>query len=222
MSSSLGSLGDSIGLTIMTVYALSVLQLPLMFLITINFPVVRSDFFSTTVRLVSDIPGVINGTAIDLEDPTMLHYIHSVSVSVVFMAVSGLCTVFTIATLYLRDKGIDDNNGSLRSSNIGTEEFISTNLELVTNPTVTMWNNVFLAIVVLGHALLAAVVDSPTSIHLLLLVTLMIYISMSGILQPKIQSSTSSDASNTNIASIVSSMYMVSFSLFSFQLNLSF
>lgn len=54
-----------------------------------------------------------------------------------------------------------------------------------------------------GHALLAAVVDSPTSIHFLLLITLLVYVSMSGILQPKIQSDHSSNA-----ASYVSSMYM--------------
>lgn len=206
-STSLGSLGDSIGLTVMSVYALAVLQLPLTFIITINFPSVRSDFFSTTVRLVSDIPGVVNGTAIDLENPTKLHYMHSVSVSIVFLAVSGLCTVFTISTVYLRDKGLGDhNNNNFGGSSLGTEEFVSTNLDLITHPTVTMWNNVFLGIVVLGHSLLAAVVDSPTSIHLLLLVTLMIYTAMSGILQPKI--SVAGESNNANAASLVSSMYL--------------
>lgn len=199
MSGSLGSLGDSIGLTIMSVYFFAVIQLPVMFLITLNFPTVKSDFYSTAVKLVYDQH--TNTTCVDLKDPTQLHYIHSVSVSIIFLGVSCLCTVFTIATVYLKDKGIE-NGGSLRR-NIGEEDYTTSNPDLVTHPTITFWNNLFLGVVVLGHTLLVCVVASPTSIHLLLLVCLLIYVSMSGILQPKIQSTHSSNA-----ASYVSSMYM--------------
>lgn len=148
MSGSLGPFGDSLGLTVLSVYALAVVQLPVTFLITLNFQPVKSDFYSTGVRLVYD--SAQNATAIDLQNPTQLHYIHSVSLSVGFLAVSGLCTVFTIATVYLRDKGLDADSGggNLRSS-LSAEEYTTGNIELVTNPTITLWNNVFLGLVVL-------------------------------------------------------------------------
>jgi hypothetical protein len=66
-----------------------------------------------------------------------------------------------------------------------------------------MWNSVFLWLVVSGHAVLAAVVCSPASVHVVALVAVLVYVSMAGILQPKIQSDGTS-----NVSSYVSSAYM--------------
>jgi hypothetical protein len=49
---SLGSLGDSLGMSVMSVYAFSVIQLPVMFVVTLNSPTVRVDLFTASARQV--------------------------------------------------------------------------------------------------------------------------------------------------------------------------
>lgn len=217
---SLGTLGDSMGLTVMSAYAFCILQLPVTFLLMTNCAPVRLDFFASEPRFVARAvenhnnatadgpPPEPEGPAVDLSNPTMLRYTHGLSVSVAFLGVSGLCAAFSTITVYLRDRGLDDqqnrSGGTLGASSLCTEDFVSTNVELVVNPTITMWNGVFLCLVVAGHTLLAAVVGSPVSIHGLVLVALLVYVSMGGILQPKIQTD-----GNPSAAGHVSSMYMM-------------
>lgn len=217
---SLGACGDALGLNFMTVYGLALLQLPTMFLVTLNFPPVKLDFFATSVKTITaaDVTGPahngssvvpFNGTAVNLRDPTQLHYMHSLSISFAFIAISGLCTVFVVMTLYLRERGVADSAGSaMLRSDIQQAEYVTSNLELVTDPTVSMWSNVFTGVVVGGHVLLAAVVDSPTSVHFLLLMALLIYMSLAPLLGPKIHCP-DSDASS-RVAGTASSTYLVS------------
>lgn len=215
---SLGACGDAVGLNFLTVYALALAQLPAMFLVTLNFPPVKLDFFATSVKTVvsGDFPAVrngsmvllFNGTAVNLQDPTQLHYMHSLSISFAFIAVSGLCTVFVVMTLYLRERGVADGVGGAMRSDVQHEEYVTSNVELVTDPTVTMWGNVFMGIVVKGHVLLAAVVDSPTSVHFLLLIGLLMYMSLAPLLGPRIHCP-DTDASS-RVASTASSTYLFS------------
>ena len=110
---------------------------------------------------------------------------HGQSVGFGFLGVAALCAAFATITVHIRDKGLSDTGNASCTSSIGEEEFTTSNTDLVTNPTITMWNSVFLALVVSGHALVAVVVCSPASTHAIVLFTLAIYISMSGILQPR-------------------------------------
>lgn len=176
---SLGPCGDAIGLSTMTVYALSIAQLPAMFALVIKYPAVKGDFFATTTRVIPNPQ--TNGTAVDLHNPTQLHYMHSINLSAFFLITSALCCFFCIITVYIMDKGV----GEL-SKDVGYENYISSNVDLITHPTISMWNNVFVSLVLAEHGLLAAVLNSPSSIHFLLLILLLTYISMGMIiLQPR-------------------------------------
>lgn len=216
---SLGPCADGIGLSMMSVYALSVAQLPVMFLITLNFPPVKLDIFATVVKTVSREDAInpdppFNGTAVNLDHPTELHYMHSISASIGFVAVSALGTLFVLCTVYLRDKGLAGGTGqyAVLQTDIGQENYVSSNLDLTTDPTISLWNTLFLAFVVSGHVVMAATVDSPTSFHLLLLVGLMVYVSMSVLLYPKLHSE-DSDVS-VKISGMVSAKYFAATALY--------
>jgi hypothetical protein len=134
-----------------------------------QFAAVQCDIFSTVAKFVADPK--TNGTAIDLLDPISLHYIHSLNISVLFIVLSALLAFFTILTVSMRDNGLDGQS-------ITYEDYTTLNVDLITNPTITLWNNVFLAIVVTTHGLIFSVVNSPTSMHLLLLCCLLVYMAM--------------------------------------------
>jgi hypothetical protein len=124
----------------------------------------------------------VNGTGVDLSNPVSSNYMHGQSVGFGFLGVAALCAAFATITVHIRDKGLSSDASC---TSIGEEEFTTSNTDLVTNPTITMWNSVFLALVVSGHALVAVIVCSPSSTHAIVLFTLAIYVSMSGILQPR-------------------------------------
>lgn len=200
---SLGPCAESVGLSHMSVYGLAVAQLPLTFVFTLHYPTAKADFFSTKARIVPN-PHT-NGTAVDLQNPTEMHYFHSVHISVGFVACAALITFFTIISMHIQDKGIGDGH------NVAYEDYVSTNIDLVTHPTITMWNNIFLAFVVVYHGLLVTIVNSPTSIHLLLLVVLLTYVSLNTILQPKVQYE---NMTAPGTASSVASTYMVAIAIY--------
>lgn len=131
-----------------------------------QFAAVKCDIFSTVAKFVANPQ--TNGTAIDLQDPISLHYMHSLNISVLFIVLSALLAFFTILTVSMRDNGLD-------GLSITFEDYTTLNVDLITNPTITLWNNVFLAIVVTAHGLVFSVVNSPTSMHLLLLCCLLLY-----------------------------------------------
>lgn len=146
-----------------------------------------------------------NGTAIDLHNPTSLHYMHSVGVSGVFLLCSALYAGFMVITVHISDKGVGE------IQDVGYSDYTSQNTDISLNPTITMWNNVFVATLVASHSLIAAIVTSPTSIHFLLLVALLNYLSLSFVVQPRIQSDPEHGSA---AAGAVSSRYMLAVSAY--------
>lgn len=128
-----------------------------------------------------------NHSAVDLGNPTEMHYFHSIGLSVGFLACAALVAFFVVISLSILEKGVTDPSNPRDAADVKLDEYVSTNAELSTNPGITMWNNVFVAFVVLYHGLLVTVVNSPTSIHFLALVTLLAYFSISTIIQPRLQ-----------------------------------
>jgi hypothetical protein len=91
------------------------------------------------------------------------------------------------------------------TSSVSHEEFVSTNAGFAHDPTIVLWNNIFLALVVVTHEVVTAVVCTPNSMHFLFMMVLVFYTSFSVILQPKLQ--TPSDVSGAS--SSVASTYLV-------------
>lgn len=182
---SLGPCADSVGLSSAGVYGMAVLQLPVLFIATIHYPSVKADFFSTKAQLVFNPE--TNHSAVNLREPTEMHYFHSVHVSIIFLACAALAAAFITISLHILDKGLVDPSNPRQTVDIQYEDFVSTNGDLASHPTITMWNNCFLSLVVAYHALLVTIVNSPTSIHFLALVSLLIYFSISSVIQPRLQ-----------------------------------
>jgi len=178
---SLGPCGDYIGFSMGGVLTLSMIQAPFMMSLILSHPAVKIDIFSSKVAIVPDV--LTNTTAIDLNHPTDLHYMHSLHISAVFMACSALICFFALTSYQIALQGVGG------SESVTHEEFVSTNAEFINNATITLWNNTFLALVVITHVLITAVLCSPNSMHFLLMMTLIYYVSFSTILQPKLQAS---------------------------------
>lgn len=198
-----GPLGDAIGLTPNMVYVLTVAQLPFMFVATLHYPAAKADFYATAARLVWDAG--TNTTSVDLHNPTVLHYMHSVKISLLFLASSLLVCVFALLTLSVCEKGVEGNSDAIY------ETFTSDNVALITHPTVSLWNNVFLALTVTFHVTVLTLASSPTSVHFLLLVTLLTWTSLQTILQPRIQYP---EDAGPGAASAVASIYMFAVAMF--------
>jgi hypothetical protein len=176
---SLGPCGDYIGFSMNGVLTLSLLQAPLMASLVLSHPAVTVDIFSS--RVVTVIDSLTNKTVVDLNHPTELHYTHSVNLSFLFMACSGLVCLFALSTYQIARQGVGE------SSSVLHEEFISSNAEFVENPTIVLWNNTFVALVVVTHLLVTAVLCTPNSMHFLFMMALVYYMSFCTILQPKLQ-----------------------------------
>jgi hypothetical protein len=160
------------------VLTLSLIQTPLMASLIISHPAVTIDIFSSRVATVTDI--ITNTTAIDLNHPTELHYMHSVAISFLFMACSGLVCMFALATYQIARQGVPE------SSSVLQEEFVDSNVDFVNSPTISLWNNTFIALVISIHLVVTAVLCTPNSMHFLFMMALVYYISFSTILQPKL------------------------------------
>jgi hypothetical protein len=199
---SIGPCGDYLGITSKGVLTLSVIQVPFMLSTIIAYPDVLVDIYSSKVVLIWD--HATNTTAVNLNHPTSLHYMHSVSISSVFIVCSALIAAFALFTYQITQHGVES------TSSVAHEEFTNTNAAFVQDPSITMWNNVFTALVILSHGLLVAVLCTPNSLHFLLLIVLVFYISFSIILQPKIQTPTDIPAS----ASSVGTTYLVAVMLY--------
>jgi hypothetical protein len=178
---SLGPCGDYIGFSMNGVLTLSLIQTPVMASLILSHPAVTIDIFSSRVATVID--GRTNTTAIDLNHPTELHYMHSVAISFMFMACSALVCMFALSTYQIARQGVGE------SSNILHEEFINSNEDFVHHPTVSLWNNTFIALVISTHLVVMAVLCTPNSLHFLFMMALVYYISFSTMLQPKLQGS---------------------------------
>jgi hypothetical protein len=122
-----------------------------------------------------------NTSAVNLNHPTDLHYMHSINISTVFLVCSGLVAFFALSTFQMIQQGIPN------VGNISHEEFVCGNAEFVHDPTVLLWNNVFLALVIITHEVVLAVICTPNSMHFLIMMALVFYVSFSVILQPKLQ-----------------------------------
>jgi hypothetical protein len=176
---SLGPCGDYVGFTSKGVLTLAVVQVPFMLSTIFSRPSVMVDIFSSKVALVLD-PRT-NSSAVDLNHPTDLHYMHSISISAVFMLCSAVIAFFALATFQIAQQGVE------HVSQVSHEEFVSSNTSLVNDPTITLWNNTFIAFVIVSHEVVTAVVCTPNSMHFLLMMALVFYTAFSVILQPKIQ-----------------------------------
>jgi hypothetical protein len=188
---SLGPCADSIGFSMGGVLTLSMIQAPVMVSLILSHPAVKIDVFSS--RVVTVIDQLTITTAIDLNHPTELHYMHSVHISFIFMACAGLICFFALSTYQISVQATGT------TASVLYEEFIDSNVELVSNPTISLWNNTFIALVIVTHVLMTAVVCTPNSIHFLLMMALIYYISFSAILQPKLQASQVRHCSSQNI-----------------------
>jgi hypothetical protein len=161
------------------VLTLSLIQAPFMVSLILSHPPAKIDIFSS--RVVTVIDKLTNTTAIDLNHPTELHYMHSVHISFIFMACTGLICFFALSTYQI---SVQETAGT---SSVLYEEFVDSNIELVSNPTISLWNNTFVALVIVTHIVTTAVLCTPNSMHFLLMMALIYYISFSAILQPKLQ-----------------------------------
>lgn len=195
---SLGPCGDSMGFTLKGILSLSLIQAPVMMMLIVNRPAVKVDIYSS--KVVTVIDPLTNHSVVDLKHPTELHYMHSVNVSSVFILCSACICLFALITYQISTNGIDGGG------NIGYEEFVCTNQQLAVDPTISLWNNSFLALVVTTHMVVTAVLCSPCSMHFLLMVGLVLYTSFVTILQPKLQSHMDSGSAGS---SAVNSVYMV-------------
>lgn len=200
----MGPCAESVGLTSGYAYGLAVIQLPVMFVLTLHYPACKIDLYSTAVRFAFD--SKTNHTGVDLSNPTELHYMHSVHVSMLFLLCSALICVFSITSMHMTDKGVENNTA------IGYENFTADNIELVTHPTISMWNHMFVAIVIIFHVIIVILTNSPTSIHFVLLVTLLCYVSLRTILQPRVQYS---HEAGPGAASATAGMYLFAVALYS-------
>jgi hypothetical protein len=177
---SLGPCGDFIGFSMNGVLTLSLIQAPFMLSLILSHPAVTIDIFSSRVATVID--SLTNTTMVDLNHPTELHYMHSVTISFMFAVCAGLVGFFALFTYQITRQGVGGESASVMH-----EEFIDSNVEFVTNPTITLWNNTFVGLVILTHLVVTAVICTPNSLHFLFMITLVYYISFSAILQPKLQ-----------------------------------
>jgi hypothetical protein len=100
---SLGPCGDYVGITSKGVLTLAIVQAPLMMSVIFSRHAVMVDIFSSRVVVVID--PVTNGSAVDLKHPTELHYMHSVSISTVFMLCSALIAFFALTTYQIAQQG---------------------------------------------------------------------------------------------------------------------
>jgi hypothetical protein len=200
----MGPCGDYLGITSKGVLTLSVLQVPFMISVMISYPNVMVDIFSSRIALVED--PVSNTTAVDLNHPTELHYLHSVSISSVFIACSALIALFALSTYQITLYGVESTGV------ISHEEFVNSNAVFVQDPIIVMWNNIFLGFVILSHELVTAVLCTPNSLHFLFMMALLFFIAFSVILQPKLQTppdipAASSSVTSTYMAAVV--LYIV-------------
>jgi hypothetical protein len=93
---SLGACGDKLGITMGGVLALSMIQAPVMMSILLSYPAVKTDVFSSKVVLV--LNPATNTSAINLNHPTDLHYMHSIHISPAFLVCGALFAFFAIHT----------------------------------------------------------------------------------------------------------------------------
>jgi hypothetical protein len=199
---SVGPCGDYLGFTTKGVLTLALLQAPLMMSVICSHPAVMIDIFSSRVVLVLD--HATNSSAVDLNHPTELHYMHSVSIASVFMASSVFIAFFALSTFQIAQHGLES------SSNVLHEEFVSTNAAFISDPSIVLWNNTFILFVVLTHEVVTAVVCTPNSMHFLFMMALLFYTSFSVILQPKLQTPADMSAASSSVGST----YLVSVSLY--------
>jgi hypothetical protein len=96
----------------------------------------RVDLFTSEARVVPAPEGSgLNGTVVDLRDPTVTHYMHGQPMSFAFLGVSALCAVFATVTVYLRDKGLEESSSSQACAGgaaVCGEEFTTGNADLIT------------------------------------------------------------------------------------------
>ena len=105
---SLGPCAEAVGLSVASTYSIAVGQLPLMFIVSLHYPAAKADFFATAPRLVWN--PATNVTAVDLHNPTQLHYMHSIHIGLLFLACAALICIFSITTMYMNDKGLEADN----------------------------------------------------------------------------------------------------------------
>jgi hypothetical protein len=196
----LGACGDTAGLTSTSIYTAAMCQFPLSLVFIMHFPPMRGDFFATSSRIVTD--PYSNITGIDLNNPTSLHYMHSINITPLFLLCSVVITFFVTTSVYM---GKYDSPGQC----IETEDYVSSNEALVTNPVVTAWNQTFIILLVISHAFLVIVVDSPTSIHFMGLIVLLLYVSLSVIIQPRIQHADSANAPSSSVYTLAVAGYAI-------------
>lgn len=194
---SLGACGDSIGLTLGSTLMLSIGQAPLFLFLVTGYPMVQADIFSTNIKLTLDSH---NKTAIDLNDPIEVHYMHSVNISAAFLLSSALIAGVGVMTFQIAKQG-------LGHSMIGDEEYVLENVDIVNHPTVVMWNNAFVALVVWTHVVIIAIVCSPSSMHFLFMTALFITIAFQKLLFPHNHGTSAHSASSSGIWPII--LYMM-------------
>jgi hypothetical protein len=100
---SLGPCGEYTGLTSKGVLMLSIIQVPLMLSVVFGRPAVNVDIFSSKVVVVLD--ELTNTTAINLNHPTELHYMHSMSIATFFIICSALICFFSVMTYQIETQG---------------------------------------------------------------------------------------------------------------------
>lgn len=172
----MGALADTMGITLGSSVLFCMAQVPAFLAIISIYPMVEADVFSTKIKTILD--PATNLTAVDLVDPIETHYLHSINISAAFLLTSGLVAAVGIMTYQIKVQGIS-NTG------IDEEEYVSENVDVVTHPTVTLWNNSFVVLVVWSHIVIIAIVCSPCSMHLLFMTALFIYTAFKGLLCPR-------------------------------------
>jgi len=150
---------------------------------------VQADVFSTKIKLTHDAQ---NRTVVDLADPIETHYMHSVNVSSCFLLTSAMVATIAVMTYQISTQGIG-------TAHIKDEDYVLENSEIVHHPTVTLWNNAFLALVVWSHVVIIAIVCSPSSLHFLFMTFFFIAIAFYKILLPRSQIASQQSAGASSV-----------------------
>lgn len=111
---------------------------------------------------------------------------HGINVSGLFVLSASAFTFFVVMTMQFVDRGIrgDASAGSEILMASFQEEYIAQNTALVGDPTFRLWNQAFVACVLLLHFAACVTVCSPISSHMLLSTCLLFAVSLAPMVQP--------------------------------------
>lgn len=213
----LGPCADALGISVMMVFLLGVIQLPIMIALALHYPAVRADIYSTSVQLGKD-PANNNSSAVILmksfsvsstQEQGEGYYMHGLNISGLFVLCAASFTFFVVLTMHLVDRGRTSHERG------GETDFTRQNISLISDPSFRTWNQAFLVSTLLMHMVLILAVCSPVSTDMLLSSAALLYVSLCQLVQPldnyeeELSSSSSGGGMTTGAASMAAQTNML-------------